>query len=73
MDLAKLRRKKSLTQEKLAVQVGVTRQMISAIECDGQRPSVDLAMKIADVLGFNWTKFYVKDTDEPVDKEVSKV
>lgn len=70
MDLVKLRRKKLLTQQKLADKVGVTRQMISAIEHNGKRPSVDLAMRIADVLDFDWSKFYAK---EDADKETSNV
>ncbi len=74
MILAELRRKKSFTQQKLANQVGVTRQTISAIECDKQRPSVDLAMKIADVLGFEWSEFYIKEDDnEFINKEVNNV
>lgn len=65
-----LRKQKGLTQEKLATQVNVSRQMISAIEHNGRRPSVDLAMRIADVLDFDWSKFYIK---EATDKEISNV
>ncbi len=57
MDLKSLREKKEVTQQEVAIKVGVSRQMISAIE-KGQMPSVDTAKKIARELGFDWTKFY---------------
>jgi len=42
-----LRRKKKITQEKLADKIGVTRQTIIAIEKGNYTPSVALAIKIA--------------------------
>jgi putative transcriptional regulator len=43
------RSKAGLTQEELAVQVGVTRQTIIAIEKGNYTPSVLLALKLASV------------------------
>lgn len=60
MKLSSVREKKNLTQKDLAERVGVTRQMISSIE-NGASPSVRLAKKIADVLGFRWFKLYEDD------------
>lgn len=37
--------------------------MISKIELGERRPSVEVAKKIAAVLGFDWTRFY-EDEDE---------
>lgn len=45
-----LRKEKSLSQEKLAIKCGVSRQTINAIENDKYDPSLDLAFKLADVL-----------------------
>lgn len=41
----------NLTQEELALRVGVTRQTIIAIEKGNYTPSVLLALKLAQVLG----------------------
>ena len=57
MNLANEREQKKITQQELANKVGVTRQMISAIE-KGARPSVKTAQKIANALSFDWTRFY---------------
>lgn len=55
--LIQIRKQKGLTQKELALKVGLTRQMISAIEQGiGTKPST--AQKIAAVLGFDWTRFY---------------
>ncbi len=57
MDLCVVRKEKNFTQKQLAEKVGVTRQMISAIE-RGSRPSPKVAQKIADELEFDWTLFF---------------
>jgi len=62
MNLLLMREKANLTQQALAERVGVTRQMISAIE-NGASPSVGTAKKIAKALDFNWTRFY-EDEDQ---------
>jgi putative transcriptional regulator len=52
------------TQAQIAKAAGITQQMYSFIELGERRPSVDVAKKIAAVMGFNWTLFY-EDEDEP--------
>lgn len=45
-NIRKLRRERGLRQEDLAQILGVTRQMIIAIENDKYNPTLELAMKI---------------------------
>jgi putative transcriptional regulator len=52
------RLEKQLTQAQLAKTVGADATMISKIEVGERRPSVELAKKIAEALGFDWTRFY---------------
>ncbi|WP_095021981.1 helix-turn-helix transcriptional regulator [Bacillus thuringiensis] len=49
--IAELRKEKLISQEKLAVQVGLSRTYISEIENNKKQPNVKLAIKIAKVLG----------------------
>ena len=63
MNIKTLRESAKMTQQSLADSVGVTRQMISAIE-NGARPGIDTAKKIANTLGFDWRLFYPDDPDE---------
>lgn len=56
--LKEARKKKGLTQNDVADAAGMNRAAYSNIEIGKRSPSVKLAKKIAEVLGFNWTKFY---------------
>jgi len=58
------REEKGFTQEELAAKIGKTRQHIGLIENGVVAPSVEVAKKIAAVLGFNWTRFYDDDSNE---------
>lgn len=58
IDIKPYRENIGLTQEKLANEVGASRQMIGLIENGTAKPSVKLSKKIAAVLGFDWTRFY---------------
>lgn len=49
--IKELRKKKNLRQEDLAEQLSVTRQTIIAVENDKYNPSLELAMKMAKLLG----------------------
>lgn len=49
-NIKQLRKKAGLRQEDMAVQLGVSRQTIIAIENDKYNPSLELAMKIAQLL-----------------------
>ena len=50
--------RKGYTQTQIAEAVGITQQMYSAIELGERRPSVEVAKKIAAVMGFNWIRFF---------------
>jgi putative transcriptional regulator len=52
------------TQTQIAEAVGITQQMYSFIELGERRPSVEVAKKIAAVMGFHWTRFYEDDGEE---------
>jgi putative transcriptional regulator len=56
--LKDIREKKGLTQECLANEIGITRQHIGMLENGNSNPSPQLAQKIAEALGFDWTLFY---------------
>ena len=51
------------TQAQIAKEAGITQQMYSAIELGVRRPSVEVAKKIASVMGFNWTRFFEDEDD----------
>lgn len=57
-------KRQNKSQELIAKMVGISQQMYSKIERGEGNPSVDVAKKIAAVLGFEWTRFY----DEPGNK-----
>ena len=56
--------KKNLTQSDVANMAGIDVTMVSKIELGERRPSVEVAKKIAAVLGFNWTRFYEDDSND---------
>jgi putative transcriptional regulator len=61
--LKDIRAKKKLTQQEVANAANVDVTMISKIELGERRPSVEVAKKIASVLGFNWTRFFEDEDD----------
>ena len=58
IDIKAMRKALGLNQAQMANKVGVTPQMISLLEHGMRTPSVDVAKRIALVLGFDWTLFY---------------
>lgn len=54
--LVEIRGKRS--QQKVADEIGIAQSSYASIEVGSRRPSVDMAKKIAAVLGFEWTKFF---------------
>lgn len=65
--LKELRTKSSnMTQKELAARVGISRTMITEIENGKANPSVEVAKRIAAVLGFEWTRFFEDDQDKAV-------
>lgn len=57
-EMARLRKQKGMTQAELAAALGISQRMVAACEAGERRPSVELAMRIAATLGFDWTSFY---------------
>jgi len=64
MNLERLRTEKNLTQQALADKVGVTRQMIGAIE-NGANPSITTAKRLAEVLDCSIDTLLSNATDLP--------
>lgn len=60
INLREVRTSKEMSQVELAKECGVIRQTISNIECGLSKPSVELAKKIGEILGFDWTLFFEK-------------
>ena len=65
--LKELRDNHKLSQMQIAEMTGITQNYYSNIENDERRPSPEVAKRIAEVLHFNWTKFY-EDKKEEVPK-----
>lgn len=55
---------KNLTQEELSQKVGITRAAYTNIELGYKNPSVEVAKKIAEILDFDWTRFYDTDSED---------
>lgn len=55
------REAKGLSQQEVADAAGVTQMMISNIENGVRRPSPKLAMALARIFKFDWTRFYEKN------------
>jgi transcriptional regulator with XRE-family HTH domain len=56
--LIETRKSKSMTQDEVATKSGISRQYYSFIESGDRNCPVETAKKIADALGFEWTKFF---------------
>lgn len=56
--LKDIRKAKKMTQRVLADASGVSRTMITEIEIGNATPSPKTAQAIANILGFNWTRFF---------------
>lgn len=61
IDLKEIRIEKGLTQEHLAKMCEVQRTTITMIEIGENKPSVELAKKLGNVLKFDWTMFFEDD------------
>lgn len=55
------------SQSKVAKEIGIAQSTYASIETGYRTPSVETAKKIADVLGFPWTRFFEND-EEPNNK-----
>lgn len=57
-----------MTQEALAMAVGITRQTIIALEAGRYAPSLELAMKIAEVFGKKVDEVFFRRATDSVQK-----
>lgn len=62
--LIKLRANLNMTQADVAEKSGMKRTSYASIEQGRRRPSIENAMRIAKVLGFEWTIFFEKEVRE---------
>ena len=58
--LVRLREAKGMTQKALAEQVKISQPSMCDIEQGVNTPRPDTAKRIAQVLGFDWTRFFDK-------------
>ena len=58
IDLAARRREQKLTQAELGDKVGIAQRTIAAYESGERRPSIEVAMRLGEVLGFPWAELY---------------
>lgn len=61
--LIKIRNKKNLSQEKMAILLNIPLSTYSAYEIGTRRPKIEEAQRIAKILRFKWTKFYDREND----------
>lgn len=58
LDLKKARKDAGKTQRELAEECHISFKTVCAIERGRMRPSVEVAKRLADALGLDWTRFY---------------
>ena len=61
INLKELRIAKGLTQEQLANECGVQRTTITMIELGENKPSVELAKKLGEILEITWSDMFEDD------------
>ena len=54
----------NLSQKEVANRALISQQYYNFIENGKRHPPVETAKKIAEVLGFDWTQFYVDDSEQ---------
>jgi len=64
--LIRLREEAGMRQIDVARAVRITKGSYSHYECGRRIPRVDTAKKIAEVLGFDWTRFFEDKKEEAV-------
>ncbi|MED2945469.1 helix-turn-helix transcriptional regulator [Bacillus swezeyi] len=71
--LLKARKDRKLTHQEVVdlSKAGITRQYYGAIERGDRKPSPSVAMKLAPVLGLNWTIFFERDVNEKLHNQDS--
>ena len=61
--MKKKRIERGMTQKQLAALTGLSQSVISRYENGTRRPAPEHAMIIAEILGFDWTEFYMKEDE----------
>ena len=61
VNIKELRIAKGLTQEQLANECGVQRTTITMIELGENKPSVELAKKLGEILEITWSDIFEDD------------
>lgn len=51
------------SQYRMAAEIGIAQSTYASIEVGSRRPSVDMAKKIARVMGFEWTRFFESEAE----------
>ncbi|MCL6455093.1 MAG: helix-turn-helix domain-containing protein [Alicyclobacillus sp.] len=64
--LESIRKAKRLTHQEVAVRAGISRHYYTMIANGNRRPSVEVAQRIANVLGFDWTIFFEQKSNDPL-------
>ncbi len=60
--LIEQRKMSGKTFKQIAIECGITTQFYYYIEQGTRRPSPEIAQRIAEVLQFDWTKFYKENS-----------
>ncbi|WPS90162.1 helix-turn-helix transcriptional regulator [Brevibacillus halotolerans] len=55
-----------MTREEVSKLIGISRQYYSMIELGDRNPSVSVAKRIGEVLGINWTLFFIEGRNIPL-------
>lgn len=58
MEIKKIRAEKGVSQIEVCKAAGISQSFYSSIESGVRRPSVEVAKKIGEFLGFDWTLFF---------------
>lgn len=61
--LKAIREKRNLTQEEVSKKIGASQPTYCNIESGARQPSVKMAKRIGEVMGFSWTRFFEDDPD----------
>lgn len=62
--LKTIRVKKNLTMKQISQQVGITESYYCLLENGLRRPSVPVAKRLGEVLGFDWSELFENDVSK---------
>lgn len=64
MNLKQIRKAKRMTQTEVAEKCGIKRLRYRTYESGKRQPRPEIAMRIANVLEFDWTEFYTGEDND---------